>query len=253
MDYGTTSYTERCGGDGNQTCCLTTYSAPMKSRMLAEGGLLESRDTSSPLLTADIMPGDYPYFSEPTTRVVWLACASSAYLQTNRTTLPPLWSSGFVAPEAHAFVIEDLTFLNGPPGLPAALRMVMSDRGIDALRDSVYISTSIDDKALTKAKREVRAHVKKGLGFEARYEVFEHTNVHGVTIPLLFTFSKVDSWKGNEIARTLTEGQTICVWGGLAPCSRVVSPHSRLVCKILDPLIPPHKHLTCSQQDPRKW
>lgn len=89
-------YTEYCWSDGVQVYWFDMF-PPVK------------RDTTLP--GARILSGTYPFFSDPSVRLVWLAFASSDYLNANTNTMPSLCMMDFLDPVCEAFGIKNLELL----------------------------------------------------------------------------------------------------------------------------------------------
>ena len=141
-------------------------------------------DKGDPMLSrADVSPGTYPFFSGTTVSLIWLAFASSEYLQVNTNTMPALWKAGFSDPTCEAHVIKNLEFISDKPLLPSGFDFVFSRRALTSLTNMHYLSKSVSTFALEKTYHDYELLDNFLM---AHYAAASITNVDRLKIPTEF-------------------------------------------------------------------
>lgn len=179
VDYGRNHYVETVGYEGTDTFSLRKFSR--SATVPPEGG---PPDLYLP--SGYIFPGSYPYMSEPTTRYVWIAYGSAAFLSTNQTYLPPLWTMGFGDPAQLGMVVSHCDLMAG--GLPRLVRWEQDPTAIDAYAGSLYLNPQVTASAITKARKQLTQEVRAGVIYSAEYKATTTTNIAGLTVPTAFEF-----------------------------------------------------------------
>jgi len=138
------------------------------------------------LSPAKLLPGRYPFFSDPSVRLVWLAYASSEYLAVNTNTMPNLAIAGFLDPLCEAYEIRDLKVLNNPEALlPSEMDFVLATRLLSSRTNMHYLSKTISTLKLERAASDLK---KYNNSLDSHYEVTAVTNWNGMALPLEFQF-----------------------------------------------------------------
>lgn len=164
--YGT-NYEEICGTDKECTYSVMRWMNPRRG--------------TTPV--ASIVDGTHPYFSEATTRVVWLAFASSSYFETDTNPLPALWNVMFNNPMSHALEMT-CEFLPPPGKLPSKVDFTFSRKMVLGKKHIPFLMRNLTS---TEIKRDVnRAKAVDGK-LVAQYRVLETTNFSGTSLPMGFS------------------------------------------------------------------
>ncbi len=178
VDFGLDAYREECGGDGKYTYGVTRFTKARIQQAIESKQLVVGERTAGALPSAYVMRGDHPYFSDPVTRMIWLAFASDRYLATNQTTLPPVWSSSFQEAAGHGYVMRNVRLLDGSVGLPEHIGFELSAEGLQDLEHSVlpeHLGRSESSGARGKADQEVpqeRRSIGRKLSSSTEHECF---------------------------------------------------------------------------------
>ena len=179
VNYG--EYSEIVGWDGEKTCYAQQNSedklrrdlGPNWAKYLASGFITDGVST-------------YPYHCEPTTRLIWLALASSAYFsETNMPQLSAIYSGGFNDPVAQLAEASKVELLDPVGGLPARVDFVINCRRATSVTNWPFLSYTISDKDLRRAAKNAQEYQGFTTG---EYRVVRSTNAAGITIPVEFEF-----------------------------------------------------------------
>jgi hypothetical protein len=174
-------YSNIVGWDGEKTCFLINFSPEALSRDL---GLDWAKYLPSGYITEGVF--GYPYHCEPTTRIVWLALASSAYFnQTNRPELSAIYSMSFNDPVGQLVEASSVELLDPVGALPARVDFKVNCRPATSVTNWPFLSYIVSDKHLRRAAKEGQ-HYQDFVSGE--YRVLRSTNAAQISLPAEFEF-----------------------------------------------------------------
>lgn len=174
-----TDYAEIVGWDGETTCYLWSGTPEKLRRELGPGW-------ASYLPSGYITEGisTYPFLCEPTTRIVWLALASSAYFRlTNAPELPAISSMGFNDAISQLVHSSSIVLLDETLALPASVDFEMAPQRATTVANWPFLSYTVSDDDLRRAANQMQANQGVVVG---EYRVLRTTNVYAVTLPAEF-------------------------------------------------------------------